>query len=202
MFINLSLFHNRKPKTDIIEYSKVYSVVAPIIKTDCGDHLLFEVRSDNLTSQPNEICFPGGRIEQNETNQAAAIRETCEELEIHKNNIQLIGDLDTLITPFNTVIYPFIGYITNYGYTFNSNEVKEVFCVPLKWILENEPSLHTIDVELKPDCTFPFDMIPYGRKYPWAKGKYQVYFYEYNNRIIWGITAKIVKNISDILNSR
>jgi 8-oxo-dGTP pyrophosphatase MutT (NUDIX family) len=202
MSINLSIFNNRIPKLDSIEYCKTYSVLAPIIKTNHGDQLLFQVRSDNLSSQPSEICFPGGKIEAGELNIDAATRETCEELKINLENIQVIGELDTVTTPFNTIIYPFIGYITNYNNTYNTNEVKEIFYVPLKWILETEPLLYTIDVEIKPDSKFPFQMIQHGEKYPWAKGKYHVHFYEYGDKIIWGITARMVKNISDILKAK
>ena len=39
------------------------------------------MRSEHI-SQPGEISFPGGRVEDGETFQEAAIRETCEELNL------------------------------------------------------------------------------------------------------------------------
>lgn len=199
MSINLSALQNRQPKLDSIQYFKSYSVFAPLIATEDGYQLLFEVRSDKLKSQPNEICFPGGRIEPNETKEAACIRETCEELKIASENIHVLGELDTIITPFNLVIYPFIGYLKEYNFTYDSDEVKEIFTVPLQWFLSTKPSQYSIHVEVKPDSGFPFHMIQKGKNYPWMKGTYPVYFYEYENRIIWGITARMVKNICDII---
>ena len=48
--------------------------------------------------------------------------------------------------------------------------------------------------------SFPFELIPNGEAYNWRSGTYPVYFYSYNGRIIWGITARILKNLADRLN--
>ena len=53
------------------------SVLIPIIKKDNSYEILFEVRAKTLRSQPNEIAFPGGKIEKGEDPQTACIRETC-----------------------------------------------------------------------------------------------------------------------------
>jgi len=49
-------------------YDKIrnYAVLIPIIEVDGKDHILFEVRSQNIT-QPGEVSFPGGRVEMGET---------------------------------------------------------------------------------------------------------------------------------------
>ena len=43
------------------------SVLIPIVKKDNMHYILFQVRSKNLKNQPNEISFPGGKIENNES---------------------------------------------------------------------------------------------------------------------------------------
>lgn len=48
---------------------------------------------------------------------------------------------------------------------------------------------------------FPYEKIPGGKNYDWKQGKYSVYFYEYQEYIIWGMTAKITKNFIDIIKS-
>ena len=60
-----------------------YAVLLPLIydvKTD-KYQILYQVRSEHI-SQPGEVSFPGGRVENGETFQEAAIRETCEELNL------------------------------------------------------------------------------------------------------------------------
>jgi 8-oxo-dGTP pyrophosphatase MutT (NUDIX family) len=66
-----------------------------------------------LNTQPGEICFPGGGIEKNETPMKSSIRETCEELNIDESNIRVIGSTDYIITPFNLILYPFVGILEN-----------------------------------------------------------------------------------------
>jgi len=195
----LKNLENRKGKICDSESYNQFSILVPVVESQEGASLLFEVRSERLNQQPNEICFPGGRIEASEDSTRAAIRETSEELLFPEDKIRILGELDTLVTPFNTLIYPFAGMLTDYRGTFSRDEVKEIFMVPISFLMETEPLCHYIDVQLMPGDDFPYEMIQQGANYPWRRGKYPVYFYVYNERIIWGITARITKNFIDIL---
>ena len=168
-----------------------FSVLIPILEKRNNYELLYEIRSENLKNQPNEICFPGGKIEKGESKEEAAKRETVEELLIDSDDVNIIGPSDIMVTPFNTIVYPYVGIIKNYEYTYNNDEVKEVFTVPLSFFLYNEPQCHYIDVSLAPQNDFPYHLIQKGKDYRWGKGKYPVYFYIYKDKIIWGITARI-----------
>ena len=44
----------------------MYAVLIPYVKTESGDALLLEIRSQKVR-QPGEVCFPGGRMEPGET---------------------------------------------------------------------------------------------------------------------------------------
>ncbi|NEU34154.1 CoA pyrophosphatase, partial [bacterium LRH843] len=58
-----------------------FAVLVPLVQKQDELHVLFEVRAHHLRRQPGEICFPGGKIEPNDsTPQDAAVRETTEEL--------------------------------------------------------------------------------------------------------------------------
>ena len=50
-----------------------------------------------------------------------------------------------------------------------------------------------------PEEPFPYEMIPQGREYRWREGRYDVMFYQYQDLIIWGMTAKMMKSCVDIL---
>ena len=70
----------------------------PLIEINNETHVLFEVRSLNLRRQPGEICFPGGKIEQDDVDQRqCAIRETSEELGIHESDIENVIPLDYML---------------------------------------------------------------------------------------------------------
>ena len=200
MHMDFSKLVNRKPTICDRELYNEFSVLVPIINSGKDRSLLFETRSENLSKQPNEICFPGGRIEKLENAQHAAIRETAEELLIPEASIKVIGPLDIVVTPFNSILYPYVGELSEYSGTFNPEEVKETFLVPLSFLMEAKPLCHYIDVQTKPGEDFPYEMIQEGSRYPWGRGKYPVYFYIYRNRVIWGITARIIKNFIELLN--
>jgi 8-oxo-dGTP pyrophosphatase MutT (NUDIX family) len=199
MSIDFSKLSNRKPTICDRETYHEFSVLVPIVQTSVGKSLLFEIRSEKLSNQPNEICFPGGKIENMESPQHAAVRETSEELLITENSIKTIGELDTIVTPFNSIIYAFVGELVEYSGTFSPEEVKNVFSVPLSFFEKTKPIRSFIDIKMKPGADFPYENIREGRNYPWGKGRYPVYFYIFEDKIIWGITARIVHNFLSIL---
>ena len=45
------------------ENYKEFSVLIPLVEVNGETHVLFEVRSSKLRSQPGDICFPGGKID-------------------------------------------------------------------------------------------------------------------------------------------
>ncbi|MGE5630916.1 MAG: NUDIX hydrolase [Caulobacteraceae bacterium] len=201
MKLDFAKLKNRDTSFCDIEIYREHSVLVPMVKTGESYSLLFEIRAEKLNKQPNEICFPGGKIEKKESKQEAAIRETAEELLLPVSNIEIWGELDTVVTPFNTIIYPFAGQLNKYTGTYNADEVKDVFLVPLSFFIETNPLCHNIDIRMVPKEDFPYNMIQKGRNYPWGRGRYPVYFYTYDNKIIWGITARIIKNFIQIVKS-
>lgn len=48
-----------------------YAVLLPLLEKEDGIHVLFEERSHKLRRQPGDICFPGGRIDKQDSNEQA-----------------------------------------------------------------------------------------------------------------------------------
>lgn len=182
--------------------NRLASVLLPLVLVEGNIHLLFEIRSDSLKTQPNEICFPGGRLEENEAPSQSAIRETMEELGVDRKELRLIGAIDRISTPFNLFIYCYVGVLDiedPMALPINKDEVKELFTVPLDFFLSEPPTVHHIGMRLEIPETFPFDKIQNGKGYNWRDGRYPVHFYEYGGHIIWGMTARMVHNFANIL---
>ena len=184
-------------------YSK-FSVLLPIVEYEGRLSILFQVRAHHLKTQPGEIGFPGGGEEEVDTNaEMTAVRETCEELGLQPEDIRIVGQLDTLVTPFATMITPFVGIIDDYSKIVpNRDEVEEIFCVPLQYFLDNPPDTYYIRLEVKPEDNFPFHLIPKGKYYNWRIGAYPEHFYLVDNRNIWGLTARIVYHFVTLLGPR
>ncbi|MDY4135926.1 MAG: coenzyme A pyrophosphatase, partial [Terrisporobacter sp.] len=47
--------------------------------------------------------------------------------------------------------------------------------------------------------SFPYDKIPHKDEYKFAEGEYPVWFYEYKDYVIWGITARILENFLEFI---
>lgn len=183
-----------KPINDDIKFS----ILVPLIEINNELNLIFEVRSMSIKRQPGEISFPGGKIEDGESPLEAAIRETYEEIGIKEEAIEVITELDYASSKNGSFVYSFLGYIKNIDYLnikFNKDEVSELFYVPLSFFMENYPKKHYVNYYVKADDDFPFHMINDGENYNWGSIRNPVYFYNYNNYIIWGLTAKITYSL-------
>lgn len=194
------LIKDRTPKP--IDINREYSVLIPIIEKNNRLEIIFQLRSNNLNSQPGEISFPGGEVEEKESFKEAAIRETMEELNIEEENINVIGELDYLVSYGNIMIRCFIGTISGIDVEDivpNPDEVDHIFIVPLNFFLENEPDIYYLDVKTLLNDEFPYNLIPKGREYNWRKGKHTVMFYQFKDYVIWGFTARMIKSLIDIL---
>ena len=169
------------------------SVLLPLVRDGEGrTAILFEHRAKDLDVQPDEICFPGGGIEPGETPREAAVRETCEELRIKPEQIRVFGAFDGLEDRAVTTIHTFAGALDAYEGSFAPEEVDHVFTVPLDWLLSHEPEVYGTVLTTIPDEDFPFDRIPGGRDYPWRRRRTEVWFYQYGDETIWGLTARIL----------
>ncbi|MBU8880136.1 CoA pyrophosphatase [Bacillus sp. FJAT-29790] len=191
---------NRSPSIlDSEKFSK-YAVLLPLVHIKGEIHVLFEVRSFQLRRQPGEICFPGGRIDKSDKDaQHTAVRETSEELGISENSITNISPLDYMISPFGTMIFPYVGFIeTTDEIRPNPAEVAEVFTVPLSFFKDIKPKVFQVNFKVEPERDFPFKHIPGGENYNWQARKMEEYFFYYEDKVIWGLTAKILQHFIEI----
>lgn len=174
---------------------KKSAVILPIINIDGVDSILFEVRTDELSLNPGEICFPGGRIEDGETPKEAAIRECNEEIGLSFDNIDVMTELDTFVSNTNMIIYPFLACIKgDYKFSINESEVKEILTIPLEYLVSMEPVSVYNKLITIPSDDFPFENILNGKNYKFREGSYRVLFYKYKDYVIWGMTARILEN--------
>ncbi|WP_102026265.1 NUDIX hydrolase [Salirhabdus sp. Marseille-P4669] len=177
------------------------SVLLPLIEKNGEVHVLFEVRSQQLRRQPGEICFPGGRIESQDASEMdAAIRETTEELGIGYDHISNVYPIDYMVTPFGMIVYPYVGWIRDEALIKpNTAEVDHVFTVPLSFFMNHKPDIYKVNVRVQPEEDFPFELIQGGKDYNWRTSKVEEHFYLYEDKVIWGLTARILMHFINLL---
>jgi 8-oxo-dGTP pyrophosphatase MutT (NUDIX family) len=142
-------------------------------------HMFLTKRSSNLKSHTGEISFPGGRyVESDGTLIASALRETAEEVGITFTIDQVVGCLRAVRTmTSNHFIVPFVTLQDMLPrYRISASEVDAVIDVPL---IETLKSIN-LDIE----------------HYHFAKDAFK---FTYGDNVIWGATARILKQMYDIL---
>lgn len=176
------------------------AILVPLVEIDDALHLVFEVRSKNLKSQPGDISFPGGKIDpEDESPLAAAKREVYEELGVEASGIDIVTELDLFVSPYGVIIHNFLGKINDISKIKPSpDEVEEVLIVPLQFFRETKP-LEFHGTLIMDREEFPFHLIPQGENYEFKSAKSSTLFWVYGNYTIWGFTASIVKNLLELL---
>lgn len=179
-----------------------FAVLLPLYEGENGFELIYEVRSEHI-SQPGETSFPGGAVETGEHPSDAAVRETHEELGVPMENIQLLGEVDYVISEM-VIIYAYVAVLKDYipgTYEFNQQEVAEVMHVPISWLQANPPTYYGLPMQPLASSSFPWERIPGGKSYQWSRRRHQVGFYPIppNGLNIWGFTALMTDNLIQLI---
>ena len=149
-------------------------------------HILLTKRSSTITAHANEVSFPGGSFDKASDASLAdtAIRETKEEINLHFQKSDLIGHLPVVRTlTSNFIIYPFVTLQDKTLIpTILTDEVQDIIDAPL---LE---TLQTMDKDNY-----------YHHQHHHDSSLEDVYKFTYRSEIIWGATARILKQLYDCL---
>lgn len=179
-----------------------YAVLVPLVREREGYSLLYEVRAKSLRRQPGEVCFPGGRIEGEESPEHCALREAFEELALPPERVQVLGPLDFIAHRANFILYPVLGLVeaeTVEQLRPSPAEVDRVFRVPLDHLLETEPLEY--EYSLTPDTgkDFPYRVLNIPEDYRWQPGRENVPVYPWEDKAIWGLTGRITRHLVSLL---
>lgn len=109
-------------------------------ETDEGPGVVLTRRRRDLRSHPGQLSFPGGRIDEGETVEEAALREAQEEIALRPDSVEVAGRGPTFfIPPSGFWVVPVIArWREPHELQPNPWEVDEVLHVPLTTLLEEE----------------------------------------------------------------
>lgn len=191
-----SVLQARRRRMDNLDDFRPAAVMIPLVYEQGQWTVLFEVRAQGLKWQPGDVCFPGGRVDVDDRSPAdTAMREMAEELGLSPEEIELVGPLDYVVSPIiGVMVYPYVGIIRQPELiNINQEEVAEVFTVPLEYLANNPPIIGHMEAGTRPSADFPLHLLASDYKQDWKKRfKYALHFYSYGDKVIWGLTGRIL----------
>ena len=158
------------------------AVLLPLYEREGEYWMLFTKRTQKVAYHKGQISFPGGaRDEEDRDLMDTALRETFEEIGVKPEDVEILGELDRMGTlTSNFLITPFVGIIPHpYEFTIARDEIDELVEVPISALLDRNN---------------------YREEFQVYEGMtYQGSFFDYEGKVIWGATAKILKQFLDLV---
>ena len=160
------------------EQLKHSAVLVPLLTINETYHILFIRRSQQVEHHKGEISFPGGVCEKGDNGfERTALRETFEEIGMQSEDVVILGmvdDMETVSTGYR--VTPVVGVIPYpYSFTLSASEVDEIITVPVSSLLNEDNGKEE-------------SILRQGKQYT-------SYVYRYKDYLIWGATARILKNV-------
>ena len=146
-----------------------------VVIYDTFPKIIMTKKPESMKLHAGEISFPGGKFDATDSDLLeTALRETNEEIGLHISRDQILGQLDpvkTLNSGF--LILPFVCILKEIPPLVSNSEVEKIFHIPLN------PLLDTMMKDSDPDHNLIDEM----------------YAFEYQSQIVWGASARILKQI-------
>ncbi len=150
----------------------IYGKEPIVVMTEKPKHMKFHA---------GEISFPGGKLDSDDSDLLeTALRETREEIGLSISKEQVLGQLEPVVTLNSRfLILPFISVVDEISTLSANAEVEKIFHIPLESFLKTEAK--------DPDPSH--NLIQ------------EMYTFEYQSQLVWGASARILKQIQDCLKS-
>ena len=152
------------------------AVLLVLIAREGVDHVLFNVRRDDLPAHAGQVSFPGGARWGDEDAVACALRETHEELGLAASCFDVLARLPDRVSIAGYLVAPFVARLDRpRACAPDPREVAEVFEVPLPALLQAERwRFRPVD-----HAVARFREVPY---------------FDYDGRTVWGLTGIIARD--------
>ena len=171
-----------QPQTIQLEPGRARAAVLLLLYDRKGrTHVVFQKRTEHVETHKGQISFPGGMADPGDSGLAfTALRETHEEIGVHPSDVEVLGQLDDIVTMTNFRVTPFVGWLNRY---------------PYEWRLSDAEVAYLLEVELDhlrhPETLIPDRRVINGREYVFPS-------YRFRDELIWGATARMLTNFLDV----
>jgi len=146
-------------------------------------HVIFTERTNHVEHHKGQISFPGGACDEaDDCLETTALRETFEEIGVVPEHVQIVGQLDDMVTVSNFRVTPYVGLLrteSEYVFVLNDHEVARVVQVPLTFLMDEKNMELEVRQHQGRDVLVPA--------------------FAYNGHRIWGATARMLHQFIELL---
>ena len=157
------------------------AVLIPVVDHPGEASVILTTRREGLRKHSGQIAFPGGSVDPEDASpEAAAIRESVEEIALDPTHVEPIGRLPRYLTTSGFRITPVVA-IVEPGFELSANpaEVEDIFEVPLGFLMRE--ANHRRESR------------------EWQGSRRHYYVMPFGERFIWGVTAGIIRTLYERL---
>lgn len=156
------------------------AILVPIVEQHRQPHFLLTLRTHHVATHKGQVSFPGGMFDVADVSLGfTALRETQEELGIPPTQIEVLGQFHDYLAVTDVLVTPFVGFIeAGARLSPNPREVEKVLNVPLEFFRRTKPRSELVI---------------------WHHQPSPLYFYDYAGEVVWGLTARIIKEFLALL---
>ena len=158
------------------------AVLIALYDKDGVSHILFQVRSETVLHHKGQISFPGGAEDPGDVDLLmTALRESEEEIGLVREDVEVLGQLDDIVTISDFVVSVYVGRITRaapYPFAPSGYEVAELLEVPLPHLLD------PANVNREPAA--------------WREIMAPPPSYSFGKHLIWGATGRMLTQFLDV----
>jgi 8-oxo-dGTP pyrophosphatase MutT (NUDIX family)/RimJ/RimL family protein N-acetyltransferase len=168
-----------RPTPFHVDEPRYSSVLIALFEGDRGAEVVLTRRSWILSSHRGEVSFPGGRADPGEHPHDTALREAHEEIGLHRDDADIVGELDQIATVVSrSVIVPVVAH------------------------LHSRPNVRPMTAEVDRILTVPLVEFLAPRTYrserwglDWER---VVHFFELDDETVWGATGRMLFQLLSI----
>ena len=156
------------------------AVLIPILLVEPEPRLLLTRRTETVGSHKGQISFPGGMRDEGESEPVVtALRETKEELGIEPDQFSVLGRFHEYLSITNYRVSPVVAVHQGIPeFRPNRTEVARILQIPLSFFQQTEPR---IEIHRR------------------NKRQVSIYFYDFGEETVWGLTAGIIHDFCELL---
>ena len=171
------------PRRLEVEHSGRAAVLIPILERSDELCFLLTQRTHKVETHKGQISFPGGIQEDSDRDLLeTALRETWEEIGLARQAIRVLGEFDEYLSITGLVVTPFVAWLQGpLHLTSNPDEVDEVLEVPFS-VFRNSRLLR-VETRVRQGV------------------ERKVYFYDFLGKEVWGLTAQMIRDLLQLLDS-